>query len=264
MRLFYRSWNVPTPRAVCILVHGLGEHSGRYEKLAEALNGRGFDVQAMDHRGHGRSEGRRGDCRSVADFVEDLHRFIEKIRTEKQDAPRILIGHSLGGLIALYYAVGHPEMIRAVAVSSPALGIAMDLPKLKVAIAETLARVLPATPIPNGVDPQFLSRDAGIVSAYRADPLVHRAVTARCAIALRQAIADSAKLANLLQVPCLILQAGKDRICDPEASRRFATAVQKAPVTFHRYDELYHEVFNEPERDRVIQDLYAWIQETLS
>ncbi|MBI3333559.1 MAG: lysophospholipase [Candidatus Omnitrophica bacterium] len=264
IELFSRRWEAASPRAVCLLVHGLGEHSGRYEDLAQDLTRRGLSVWAMDHRGHGCSQGRRGDCRGLADFVEDLDRLVEELKGQKPALPRILIGHSLGGLIALAYAVRHPAAARALALSSPAFRLAQDPPPLKVGLAEALARLLPLTPIPNGLDPRYISRDPRVVEAYQRDPLVHRVLTARCAVALREAMTDSPKLAEGLKIPCLILQAGSDRICDPEAAERFSRAAKDSLVTFRRYEGLYHELFNEPERARVVEDLVRWIDGVLN
>lgn len=260
LKIFTRQWETPNPRALCLVAHGLGEHSGRYETLAKDLNRRGLCVWAMDHRGHGRSEGCLGDCGSIGEFVEDLHPWIQVAEKQFPRLPRLLLGHSLGGLIALTYASRYPQMIRAVAVSSPALRLAQEPPRLKEMLAENLARILPKTPVPNGVNPRFLCRDPQVVADYERDPLVHRTLTARCAIALRQAIKESSALAGKLTIPCLILQGGEDRICDPQAAMEFAAAASRAPVVLRRYDGLYHEVFNEPERGRVIQDLTDWIE----
>ena len=265
LRLFYRRWEPPKPpQAACIVVHGLGEHGGRYEALAQALNSRALTVWAMDHRGHGRSDGRRGDCCSIHDFAGDLHLLIQKVRSAAPQLPRVLIGHSLGGLVSVVCAAQHPGAVHAVALSSPAFKLTQDPPRFKVALAEGLARLLPRTPIPNGINPEWLSRDPEIVQRYKSDPLVHRALTARCAVALRQAMAESLALARELKIPCLILQAGSDRICDPGASAEFAKAAPDSLVRFQRYDGFYHELFNEPEKGRVMNDLIGWIQETLA
>lgn len=262
-RLFYRRWEVVAPKGVCLLVHGLGEHSGRYEPVAKALTDHGFSVWAPDHRGHGRSGGIRGDCRSVEEFTRDLDRIFEELKQEQPSTPVVLIGHSLGGLIALLYASEHPGTIRAVAVSSPALRMAKEPPKVKVLLAKGISKILPKTPIPNGVDPSLLCRDPQVVQAYQTDPLVHRAVTARCAVALRQAMKQAPALAKRIRIPCLILQAGSDFICDPKASARFASDLTAAPATFRRYEGLYHELFNEPEKGRVFDDLCRWLNEVL-
>ena len=262
IRLFTQRWPAREPQGICLLAHGVGEHSGRYEYLARRLNECELSVWALDHRGHGRSEGRRGDCTKLARFVEDLHLLVERARREFPGLPRLMIGHSLGGLIALVYAVEHPEMIRGVAVSSPALKLAFAPSRFKVKLAQGLARILPRTSLPNGINPDWVCRDPERVRAYETDPLVHRVLTARCAVALREAMASSLTLAGKLRLPCLILQAGADRVCDPEAASEFSKRAGPHAV-FRRYDGLYHELFNEPERDRVITDLIRWIRERL-
>jgi alpha-beta hydrolase superfamily lysophospholipase len=258
IRLFVRRWNASRPKAACVLVHGIAEHIGRYEGLALSLNARGYSAVGMDHRGHGRSEGTRCDCSSLEDYTKDLAKLIAQTRAENPSLKLILVGHSLGGLIALAYASQHPEGLRGLAVSSPAIRLAFHVPKLKVAVAETLDRVLPAVHIPNGVDPSFLSRDPEVISAYKRDPLIDRSITARCAVTLRDAMAGALSYAPKIRIPCLILQAGEDRICDPDAAAEFAGKMRADLVLFKRYDGFYHELFNEPEKDRVIGDLTAW------
>ena len=263
LKLFVRRWEVPNPRALCFIAHGLGEHSGRYGELAGTLNKRLCAVWALDHRGHGRSQGHRGDCASFENFVEDLHRLVLEAQGKNPALPCILIGHSLGGLIALAYACEHPEGIRAVAVSSPALKLAHPLPGIKVALVHLLNRCAPMTPVPNGVNPNNVSRDPQVVAAYKSDPLIGRIVSARCGVALEQALKDAPRLAHQLKVPCLSLQAGADRICDAQASEEFAKTAKKAPIRFRRYEGFYHELFNEPERKRVMEDLCQWLEEVL-
>ena len=259
LKLFYRRWIAPRPRGICLLVHGIAEHSGRYEHLAQALTARGFSVWALDHRGHGRSEGLRGDCRSLEQFVEDLHGLARTVRAETRDLPMILVGHSLGGLISLSYAAEHPEEIRAVAVSSPALKLSHETPPWKVALVTATSRVLPMFPFQNGVNPKNLCRDPQVVEAYEKDPLVHRVLTARCAVALRDAMRQSLELARRIKIPCLILQAGADEVCDPETAAEFSRRADGAGILFRRYDGLYHELFNEPQRAEVIGDLCQWL-----
>lgn len=266
VRLFYRRWNAPAQRALCLVAHGLGEHGGRYAALAEALNAKGFSVWAADHRGHGRSGGRRGDCRGVNGFVDDLRLLHQTARAAAPGAPVFLIGHSLGGLIALAYAVRYGSELKGVAVSSPALKLKTEPSPLKTACVLTLARWIPFCPIPNGVGPQVLCRDAAVVRAYEADPLVHRVLTARCAAALRVDMRRGADWIRALSVPALILQAGQDRICDADAAERIVRQAETAggPVRWRRFDGLYHELFNEPERAEVIGVLTGWLEEHLA
>ena len=261
-RLFYRRWRTESaPRAACFLVHGLAEHSGRYSHLAQHLAGRGFSVWAMDNSGHGRSGGRRGDCRGVGQLAEDLHLLAEEAGREEPGLPRLMVGHSLGGLIALTYAVRHPREIRAVAVSSPALRLAHPTDPVTVFVVTNVAKLLPTAPFRSGVNPRMLSHDPAVVKDYIQDPLVHHVLTARCAVALRDAMKDSLRLAAELRIPCLLLQAGADEVCDPAAAEEFAKGGR---VTFRRYDGFYHEIFNEVERRRPIEDLCQWLDSALS
>ena len=273
LKLFYRWWTVPQPRGVCLLVHGIAEHSGRYEHLAQALTAQGLSVWALDHRGHGRSEGLRGDCRSLEEFVGDLRRLAQQARigrsaleeappraaAQTQRLPLLLVGHSLGGLIALSFCARYPEEVRAVAVSSPALKLTHETPAWKVSLVTATSRVFPTFPFQNGVNPKVLCRDPRVVEAYLKDPLVHHVLTARCAVALRDAMRESLDLARRLKVPCLFLQAGADEICDPKTAAEFSRRADGNGITFRRYDGFYHELFNEPEQARVIGDLCQWL-----
>ena len=259
LSLFYRRWTVPQPKGICLLIHGTAEHSGRYQHLAQALTAHGFSVWALDHRGHGRSEGLRGDCRSLEEFVEDLRLLAQQARIGMQRLPLLLVGHSLGGLIALSFCARYPEEVRAVAVSSPALKLAHETPPWKVALVTATSRVMSTFPFQNGVNPKVLCHDPQVVEAYEKDPLVHHILTARCAVALRHSMRQSLELARQIKVPCLILQAGADEVCDPETAAEFSRRANGTGITFRRYDGLYHELFNEPQRAQVIGDLCQWL-----
>lgn len=259
----YRRWEPPVPKTLCLLVHGLAEHSGRYDFTARFLASRGHSVWMLDNRGHGQSEGLRGDCRSLDDFVEDLGLLQRLARTSGAGLPLCLVGHSLGGLIALTYAARHPGEIRAVAVSSPALKLAHETPAWKIALVTAASRVFPTAPFQNGVNPKVLCHDPAVVEAYEKDPLVHHRITARCAVSLRRSMRESLGLAEKLKIPCLILQAGEDAVCDPERAAEFSRRGNGDGITFRRYDGLYHELFNEPQREQVLGDLCRWLDEAM-
>ena len=263
LKLFYRRWDAARPRGICLLAHGLAEHSGRYRYLAETLARRGLSVWAPDHRGHGRSEGLRGDCSSLSDFVEDLRRLGAQARGQLPGLPLLLIGHSLGGLIVLTCAAQYPDEIRAVAASSPALKLTHETPPWTVALVTAISRIFPTAPFRNGINPEALCRDPAVVEAYRKDPLIHDILTARCAVALRQAMRRSFELAGKLKMPCLILQADQDAICSAEAAVEFHRRMNGSGATLRRYEQAYHELFNEPQKERVIEDLCAWIEGVL-
>ncbi len=263
LRLFFRHWPAKeTARFVALIAHGMAEHSGRYEELAGILSADGAAVWAIDHRGHGHSEGRRGDFRSFQDYLNDFDLFTEHARAKNPGLPVVLIGHSLGGLIALAYAAQHGEKLAAVAASAPALELVQKIPALKIRLAEILSRIAPATHLPNGVIPGFLSHDPEVVNEYENDPLVFSVITARAAVALRETLAHSASYAARITIPCLILQGEADPICSAQASQQFASHCRQA--VYRGYPGLFHEIFNETGRQAVFNELTLWINQIVS
>ncbi len=260
LRLFFRYWPAQeTPRFVALIAHGMAEHSGRYEDLAGILSAHGASVWAIDHRGHGHSEGRRGDFRSFQDYLDDFDLLTERARAKNPGLPVVLIGHSLGGLIALAYAAQRGEKLAAVVASAPALELVQKIPALKVRLAEILSKIAPATHLPNGVIPGFLSHDPTVVNEYKTDPLIFSVITARAAVALRKTLAHSASYAAQITIPCLILQGEADPICSAHASQQFASHCKQA--VYRGYPGFFHEIFNETGRQKVFDDLIAWIDE---
>lgn len=262
--LWYWAQVVDQARAQCLLVHGLGEHSGRYRHVAEALNRAGFSVWALDYRGHGRAGGRRGHCGGFDELLDDVGTLVARARAESPAPPTVLVGHSLGGLLALAYALTSPTTLAAVVASSPALELAVPPPWTERLLAAVLGRLWPTCAVPNGVHPEWLSHDPAVVAAYRADPLVHRTVTLGGYLAVRKAMASVRRRAAAMAVPCLILQAGDDRIVSAAASRAFAAAVPTPGSACRVYDGWYHELFNEPGRQEVLDELRRWLEARLN
>jgi alpha-beta hydrolase superfamily lysophospholipase len=245
------------------IVHGLGEHIGRYAALAAALNAAGWNVAGHDHRGHGRSEGPRGTIAGTQSLLADLGQAIDHLR---DGGRRVLLGHSLGGLIAArFVAAGlrNPAArwfrdVDGLVLSSPALdpglGTAQRL-LLKVA-----SRLAPDLRLSNGLKPEWISRDPEVVRRYEQDPLVHDRVTAR----LVRFIVDAGQVvqsrAPRWRVPTLLLWAGADRCVAPAGSAAFATAVPAGLLTAQEFPPLYHEIFNEPEREQVLGHLMRWLE----
>ncbi|MBI4227507.1 MAG: lysophospholipase [Candidatus Omnitrophica bacterium] len=259
--LWYWAQVVESARAQCLLVHGLGEHSGRYRHVAEALTRQQMSVWALDYRGHGRSGGRRGHCGGFHELLDDVGRVAARARSAAPAQPLMLIGHSLGGLLVLAYALTFPRTVHAVVASSPALDLAAPPPWSERLLVAVLGRVWPTCAVPNGVHPEWLSHDPAVVEAYRADPLVHHAVTMGGYRAVRRAMADVRRRAGELAVPCLVLQAGDDRLVSVAASRAFAAALTAPGSAIRVYDGWYHELFNEVGRPRVLDDLCRWLAE---
>lgn len=263
VQLFYQLWR---PRdkekgALCV-AHGLGEHSGRYANLVNKLVPAGWSVFALDHRGHGKSQGKRGHVDSFSQYINDLDVFIDIIKT-KSKSPLFLFGHSMGGLIALSYAILHPDKIKGVVSSAAALKIAVEVPKWKSTLGKIMSKIFPTLAMNNEIDPYMLSHDADVVDAYKNDPLVHSKVSARWFTEFVAQIEWVNKNAHKLNVPCLILQGGEDKLVHPDGSRQFFENVHISDKEFKFYPGLYHELINELRKDEPLSDIASWLDEHL-
>ncbi len=263
--LFYRVWRQDTgmPHAVFAIVHGQGEHSGRYQNFADYFVPRGYAVYAIDLRGHGRSDGRRGHVDRFEDYFTDVSTLLGFTRNDAPDRPVFLLGHSMGGLIVLAYALRHPEGLAGVISSGAALRLAMAVPGWKLALGNLASGLVPTLAQPNGLSPSWLSHDPAVVEAYQADPLVHDRITARWSTEFFAAQTATLQNAPRLSLPCLILHGGDDRICDPGGSREFFERAGISNKRHVEYEGLYHEIFNEPEQEQVFADVEAWVQSQL-
>jgi alpha-beta hydrolase superfamily lysophospholipase len=261
--LFYRDWSVDRPRAALHIVHGLGEHSGRYAALAHYLNAQRISVRAHDHRGHGRSEGQRGGVGSQRDFVDHLKCVLDDFSREQGKTP-FLLGHSLGGLVAAQFMVERLSPIRGLVLSSPALAVRISA--FQRLLFHALGRLVPGASFPNGLDVAAISHDAEVVAAYRADPLIHSRVTPGLFRYMLDAMAEVTAAEPDPAVPVLLQVSGADRLVDPEGARRFLNRLAPQRGTLHWYEDAYHEVFNETSerRERVLRDLTDWIDTQLA
>jgi alpha-beta hydrolase superfamily lysophospholipase len=252
------------PRAVVLVSHGYGEHLGRYRVLVAHLRGREVATAAIDHRGHGRSGGARGHCRDFAEMVADLRLLADQAERWWPGVPRVLFGHSMGGLIAVLYLLRHPDTVRAGALSAPALRLPDDGPRSLRWVAAILGRVAPRLALRTNVDAQALSRDPAVASAYDGDPLVHRRATMGFIRALKAAQGITRVEADRLRVPLLIMQGDADRVVDPAGARELAARLT-CPHQLEILPGYYHELLNEPpaERARVLALLDAWVDRCL-
>ncbi len=241
--------------ARAVVVHGLGEHAARQRNVAGFLAQCGFDVVAFDHRGHGRSDGARGALRARDDLVDDLAAIVDSTSS----APILLVGHSMGALVALRHALARPETVASLVLSSPALDANLGVGQ-KLLLA-AMSRLAPDVALGNGLDASKISHDPAVVRAYREDPLVHDRITARLARFIVAGARDALERAGTLAVPTLLLVAGDDRLVPAAASRRFAQRAPRGRIVEHVYEGLWHELFNEsePARSRVFADLGAWL-----
>lgn len=253
-------WGEGAFDAAVAIVHGLAEHADRYGFVAQWLVERGYRVYAYDQRGHGESDGPRTHASSFALLLDDLERFLESVRTEAGTRPVLLLGHSMGGLeVASLLALRRPEISAAV-LSGPALALGPGVGRGRLSVARVLSRIAPRVRFPAGIDPEALSRDPAVQEAYRTDPLIPRSITVRLASELFGAVQRVQSLAPGVRRPLLILHGEADPLCPADGSRRFCRAVTGAPADVRVYPGLRHEILNEPERERVLEDLVSWIR----
>lgn len=260
--LHYRSWRPPHPRAALVIVHGLAEHSGRYGNVVDYFAPLGYALYAFDLRGHGRSPGPRGYVDSWRDYREDLAAFLARVADREPGLPRFLLGHSMGGVIALDYALVHPEGLQGVIASAPALG-RIALPRALWVLAYALNRLRPRFSVRLPLRAGDVTRDARMVRSIEADPLTHDRGTARLAVELRHAAQRVEAHAREWRVPLLIVHGGADRLVSPEGSRRFARRVLFPDRELLEYPGGYHELFNDTIRERVLADVARWMERHL-
>ncbi len=253
------------PRGVVVVSHGYAEYAGRYLPFAEHLASRGLVAIGLDHRGHGTSGGPRGHCLAFDEFVTDLRTLVDLAAGWWKDVPRVLFGHSMGGLIAFLYLLRHGDTVRAGALSGPAFVVPSQGPAWQLALVTRLARIVPRLAFSTGVDADALSRDQEVGRAYLKDPLVHHRATAAFARSFGRAQAEALAGAPSLKVPLLILQGDADRVVEPAG----AQAIDARLTGVHELVMLpgyYHELLNEPpaERAKVVERLDAWFDRWLA
>jgi alpha-beta hydrolase superfamily lysophospholipase len=243
-----------------MLMHGLGEHSGRYPHVMRFFNSLGLSVRAYDHRGHGRSGGARGDVPDDETILQDAKLVFDDF-AQKFSTPPILLGHSMGGLFAARFATGRLSPISALILSSPALAI--PLSGVQKGLLKILGTVAPGLGISNGLKTAFLSHAPAVEQAYLQDPHVHGKITSRLLHSMLAAKDFAQAQAHTLRIPTLLIVAGDDRLVDASGSREFSGKLAGGIGTMHLYNGFYHEIFNEVEQQRVFDDVRAWLNRPL-
>ena len=264
LEIYYQSW-LPDQeaRAVFLLVHGMGEHSGRYGNLIDYYVPGGMAVYGLDHPGHGHSSGKREFIHTFDDYLDTLERCQTLIRREQPGRPVFLMGHSMGGTIVLDYLARGQGEFAGVILSSPSLKPAHPPNRFLRALCGFLSAWLPMTGVLQ-LDLEGISRDRRVVDAYREDPLTFKGRTpARLIFQMLAAMDRIRDNAPNIKLPLLILQGGRDRLVDPSGAMEFHDRAGSTDKTLHVYEGLFHEVFNEPERNRVFADLESWLDARL-
>ena len=260
-RQLVRRWSAEPPVWGSVLIsHGIAEHSGRYEHVGAAVSAAGLEVASFDHRGFGRSEGVRAYVDRFEQYLEDLSLRLRELSESASGVPTFLLGHSLGGLIALAYCLTErsPRPSRLV-LSAPALDA--DAPAWQRLAAPALSRYLPRLPVPNPVDVAQLSRNPAVGDAYVADPLVYRKVTSRLGHEIFHWMERCRRTCAQLDIPTLVVHGGDDTLVPTVCSEALGTF---PGVDRRVYPGLRHELFNEPEGPQVIADVVAWLRDQAS
>ncbi len=266
LELAWQSWSPAAPRGVIVVVHGLAEHCGRYQETAEHLSARGWAVVAGDLRAHGLSadppKAGRVHVGRFEDYFKDVDALIGLAREHYPELPLYLLGHSMGGLISIRYSLDYPERLAGVVISSPALAIHPESkpPLLLRLVVGILSRLAPRVRFASDLDTEAISRDPDVVKAYIDDPLVSDKVSARWYAEFLKSMKKAHKDAASLTLPMLLMQSGSDLLVDPDAPRRWAAMASDGLVELVVWEDFYHEMFNEPQKDRVREKLITWLQ----
>jgi acylglycerol lipase len=246
--------------AVICMIHGLGEHLGRYRHLAKFLTDHGFAAIGIDLRGHGKSPGQRGYVPSFDTFMQDIHLLLDQAGIRHAGLPKFLYGHSLGGILVLNYCLRKNPDLAGVIVTSPALRNALEEQTAKVAFAKIAGTILPRISLPSGLDTSGLSRDPEVARAYLEDPLVHDRATLRMAKETLAAIPFIFENAADFHYPLLLMHGTADRLAYARGSQEFAELATQADIDFKLWEGAYHELHNELEQDQVFEYMLDWLQ----
>jgi alpha-beta hydrolase superfamily lysophospholipase len=263
LQLYAQGWQPETePRGVVCLVHGLGEHSGRYKHLAAFLNQAGYVLLAFDLRGHGKSQGQRGHTPSYEALLDDIAHLLEEAAERYPDRLCFLYGHSLGGNLVINYALHRRPPLAGVVATGPLFRPAFEPPAWKLTLARIMYSVWPTLAMSNELDRQVLSRDPAVVHAYNEDPLVHDRLTPRLTMDMLQSGLWALEHAAEFPLPLLLMHGSADRLTSAQASREFAAQAGER-CTLKIWDGFYHEIHNEPEQGEVFAYLLEWLNDSL-
>jgi alpha-beta hydrolase superfamily lysophospholipase len=264
VRIVYDVWTPDTPpRGVVILAHGLGEHARRYDHVATRFGREGLIIYALDHRGHGRSGGKRVLVKDISEYTGDFDTLVGIAAKEHPGLTRIVLGHSMGGGIVFAYGVEHPDDYDLMVLSGPAVAAQLAVSPLLGWVAKTMGTIAPGLPL-QALDASAVSRDPAVVNAYNNDPLVyHGKIPGGVARALLTVGETMQQRAPSLTAPLLVVHGSDDRLIPVEGSRQLVAAVGSSDVELKIYPGLFHEVFNEPEQEQVLDDVVSWINARL-
>ncbi|HLU10759.1 MAG TPA: lysophospholipase [Oceanobacillus sp.] len=260
LKIMTEHWLPKEYKAIVVVVHGYGEHSGRYRHVIRALTDAGYAVFTLDHRGHGQSEGLRAYFDSFDQPVNDLRDYINNIREDHDEERLFILGHSMGALITLAYTLRYPEGLAGIIVSAPPVNADANVSPALVRLGNILTKIIPKQPFVKLVPLETLSRDPDVIRAFEKDPLTYKG---NMRVRMGTALNDTAKWVRErleeLKLPMLVLYGEDDKLVNPSGSQLLYEKAASADKTLKSYPELRHEILNEPEREIVIADIIAWL-----
>ncbi len=259
--LYSQSWLTESPpKASIVISHGYAEYSERYRPLAEFLVAAGFSVYALDHRGHGKSEGERANVRVFREFIQDLKAYIDHLKEQNLASPVYLLGHSMGAVIATQLVLEHPHKVDGLILSGAFLRNATKVSPLLLSLSGLVSKLLPSLPTTQ-LDATLISRDTAIVEAYQKDPLIyHGGTKARMGAELLSAGPYILERAAGLNLPLLVMHGGSDQIADKTGSQELYEKAGSSDKTLKIYNDFYHEIFNELSREEVFKEVISWLK----
>ena len=252
-------WNPGGTSGRVAILHGLGEHARRYGRAVEALAGQGFAVEALDLPGHGESYGPRGHVESWGEYRDAMEAWWSRPR-EVGEAPSAILGHSLGSLVALDFALRHPERVRALVLSAPPFEVVLRATMLKVRLAQVIVRVWPGFSQQTTILPSMLSHDQDVIRAHNEDPLIHYKMSAKLFFEFQATNAAMRDAASRITMPALVLHGAGDAISSPQGSARWVKTTPAGLAELRLYPGLYHELLNEPEGPRIAGEIATWLK----
>lgn len=261
MNIYKEIHQVEQPKGTVVIIHGSGEYFGRYQWVAKKLNEAGYCVFGGDLPGLGRSYGKKGHIDHFADYYHIVNQWVNEAR--KIQEPVFLFGHSMGGLLVIRYLERYPsEVLKGVIVTSPCLGLVRKVSPFLEGMVGIFNRFHPSLCLPSGIRPEHVSRDPAIVHQYQTDPLIIKKVSVRWYLELKKEMELSIEETDLYpSIPTLVMQAGKDQIVDQRKTKNWVERMyNNSPIQYIEWPELYHELFNEPEKEEVFEKLADWMK----
>jgi|SRR5665648_367007 len=262
--IYYQGW-LPDGdvKAVLLVVHGLGEYSGRYMNVVDHFVPLGYAFYALDHIGHGKSDGIREYVNKFEDYTDTLNIYYKMVKEWQPDKPFFLLGHSLGGLISTYYLLDHQADFKGAVISAPAIKIGGSVSPMTITMSKILAKITPKAGV-LALDASTISRDPQVVSTYANDPQVfHGKTPARLAAEMLKAMMRVTAEVNTITLPFIVVQGSDDKLVDPGGAQMLYDQAASKDKTIRIYEGMYHEVFNEPDRARVLDDVETWLADHL-